>query len=267
MPFFVETAWIARRNLIKLRRNPLFLFFSLLLPLLFFVMFTQTFANLVTLPAFAADPLYRDVDYVAIFLPAVLIMSAIQSAAQSGLGIMMDIESGFHDKFLVAPIHRASVLAGKLLSDGLRMTVQAGFLLLVAWLLALALGWRIPFASGLGGMALVALLAGLFGVAMSGLSNVIALRTRSTETTMMASFGLTFPLLFLSTAMLPKPVLPQWVQDFSAINPVTYVADAVRALVLAGIDWTDVAEAIVATAILGIVLHAAAAGVFRREGA
>src|SRR5206468_8933121 len=163
-------------------------------------------------------------DYVAVLLPGITVMTAIQSASQSGFGMVADLESGFMDKFFVAPMRRSSVLAGKLLADGIRMAAQAGIILGIAAVLTL-FNWKIPFATGVAGALVVMLLAAAFGVAFSGLSNTVALRTKNTEATMMVSFSLTFPLLFLSTAMLPKASLTDWVQSFSTVNPVSYIAD------------------------------------------
>ena len=169
------------------------------------------------------------------------------------------------DKFFVAPIRRGSVLAGKLLADGLRMAAQAGIILGIAAILTL-FGWRIPFATGVVGAVLITLLAAAFGVAFSGLSNTVALRTKNTESTMMVSFSLTFPLLFLSTAMLPKALLPSWVQTFSTVNPVSYMADAARALILTGFDWTAIGNAFLAILAFGIVLNGLAIMAFRAQG-
>jgi ABC-2 type transport system permease protein len=116
------------------------------------------------------------------------------------------------------------------------------------------------------GALVIAVLAALFGVAFSGLSNTVALRTKNTEATMMASFALTFPLLFLSTAMLPKALLPPWVQAAATYNPVSYLADAARALIISGYDWTAIGKALLAIAIVFVVLNGMAISAFRAQG-
>jgi ABC-2 type transport system permease protein len=259
-----EVRHVAWRSLQKLTRNPVLLFFSLFMPLIWLVLFSQTFGNVFTTAASSrAAPPY---DYVAVLLPGIAVMTAIQSAAQSGFGMVADLETGFMDKFFVAPIHRSSVLVGKLLADGLRMAGQAAIILGIAYALTLVAGWRVPFATGLGGAAIVVALAAAFGVAFSGLSNTVALRTKNTEATMMVSFTLTFPLLFMSTAMLPRAFLPQWVQDFSSVNPVSYVADASRGLILTGYDWAAIGNAFAACLVFGIVLNGLAVLAFRAQG-
>jgi ABC-2 type transport system permease protein len=260
-----EVRWVAWRNLKKLTRNPFLLFFSLFMPLIWLVLFSQTFGNVFSRGA-ADGGQVLPYDYVAVLLPGIAVMTAIQSASQSGMGMVADMDSGFMDKFFVAPIRRTSVLLGKLLADGLRMAIQAGIVLLIAFILTLTLGWRIPFATGLGGALVIILLTASFGIAFSGLSNAVALRTKNTEATMMVSFTLLFPLQFMSTAMMPKALLPGWVQAFSAVNPISYIADASRALILEGYDWTLIGQALLATVIFGAVLNGLAIAAFRAQG-
>lgn len=259
-----EIRLVAWRSLKKLVRTPILLFFSLAMPLIWLVMFSQTFGSVFS-SATGAMGRPLPYDYVAVLLPGIAVMTAIQSASQAGFGMVADLESGFMDKFFVAPIRRSSVLIGKLAADGIRMFAQAGIILGVAGLLTL-FGWRIPFATGALGVAVIMILSAAFGVAFAGLSNAVALRTRNTETTMMVSFSLTFPLLFLSTAMLPATLLPSWVQSFSTINPVSYVADAARSLILTGYDWTAIADAFVAVAVFGVILNGLAVAAFRAQG-
>src|SRR2546426_3453154 len=201
---FTEIGLVTWRSLVKLTRTPVLLFFSLFMPLIWLVMFSQAFSKVFS----QAGP-SLPYDYVAVLLPGIAVMTAIQSASQSGFGMVADLESGFMDKFFVAPIRRSSVLAGKLLADGLRMAAQTGIILGIAAILTL-FGLRIPFATGAVGAVLIMLLAAAFGVAFSGLSNTVAPRTKNTGTTMMVSFSLTFPLLFLRTLLLPHGFLPPW---------------------------------------------------------
>ena len=259
-----EIWWIAGRSLRKLTRNPMILFFSLMTPMIWLVLFSQMFARLFARGA--AGGLSLPYDYVAVMLPGVATMTTIQSASNSGFAMVTDIETGFMDKFFVSPIRRSSVLIGKLVADGFRMAAQAALILLIAFIFKLVAGWRIPFATGLPGALLLVVLTAAFGVAFSGLSNAVALRTKNTEATMMVSFTLTFPLLFISTAMLPKMLLPDWVQKFSALNPVSYLADVSRDLILTGYNWRELGAAVLAIVILGTVLNGFAVAAFRAQG-
>jgi ABC-2 type transport system permease protein len=264
---FSEIRWVAYRSLKKLSRSPIILVFTLLMPLIWLGLFSQVFGSVFSAGASAlGGGLVLPYDYVAVLLPGICIMTAITSSSQTGFQMVMDIDSGFMDKFFVAPMQRSSVLIGKLLADGLRMGGQAGLVLLIAYGFKLGLGWRIPFATGILGGLLIMFMAAAFGIAFSGLSNTVALRTKSTESTQLVSFTLTFPLLFLSTALLPANVLPGWVQTFSKFNPVSYTATACRDLILTGFNWTAIGQALLAIAILGVILNGLAVLSFRALG-
>src|SRR5881409_1210022 len=109
------------------------------------------------------------------------------------------------DKMRVAPIHRASILLGKVMSDGVRILLQT----IVIIVLGVALG--VTFATGILGVLAILVLAVSFGIAWSGISTLIALATRNSESTLMISILTTFPLVFLSTAVMPQGLLPDFV--------------------------------------------------------
>lgn len=248
----VESGVLWGRNLRKLVRVPLLLFFSLFQPLLFLVLFSQVFSSLADLPGFAYDT------YLQFLAPSIVALTALNSAFQSGMGMVNDIEDGMLDKFLIAPIRRSSILLGKVLADGTRMVAQAGIIVGVAALM----GTR--FETGVGGVVAVAVLSALFGIAWAGLSNVVALRTRNAELTMLIGILITFPVLFLSTAFMPLALLPSWLETVAVFNPITYLVDALRALTNDGWAWGEIWRSLAVTAVLGVVTMTAATRAFRR---
>jgi ABC-2 type transport system permease protein len=169
-----------------------------------------------------------------------------------------DIEDGMLDKFLIAPIKRSSILLGKVFADATRAAAQATVIVLVS----LLMGAR--FATGIGGVAAMVVLAALFGIAWAGLSNIIALRTRNGELTMIVGILITFPVLFLSTAFMPAILLPDWLDTVSAFNPITYIVEALRALVNTGWDWGAIGEALAVTGGLAVVTFTGATMAFRK---
>lgn len=253
---FNETSQIFNRWIKKTLRRPPFLFFALVQPIVWFVLFTQTFQAIAQSPAFIAAA--HTNDYTLFFLTAVLLQTAISSGMQSGMGMVQDMESGFLDKMRVAPIHRSSILAGKVLSDTARIALQAGIILAIGY----AFGARV--ATGLPGILLILGVTAAFGIAWSGISNVIALATRNSESTMMISIITTFPLLFLSTAMMPMALLPSTVQTIATYNPITYVADALHSLSIVGYDWTVMSYALSAILVVGLITLSSATRMFHR---
>jgi ABC-2 type transport system permease protein len=240
----------------KIFRRPTFLFFSLIQPLVWFLLFTQAFQAVANIPGFAQ--ITGTSSYITFFSAAVIVQTVLTSALQSGIGMVDDLESGFLDKMKVAPIRRSSILLGKVFSDGFRIVIQS------AIILALALVVGVSIKTGLGGVILILFIALTFGIAWSGISTFIALATGNSETTLLISLLTTLPLLFLSTAVMPKQLLPEWVQTVSTYNPVSYVADALHGLIITGYNWSTIGACFLVIALVGAVTLTATTALFRR---
>jgi ABC-2 type transport system permease protein len=240
------------RYLKKLTRVPLLLFFSLFQPLVFLLLLGQTFKRVASLPGF---PYHT---YLAFFAPSVVMLTALNSSFQSGMGTVDDLETGFMDKMLTAPIRRSAVFFAKVLSDGTRIMLQGLVVLGVSYLM----GFRMH--TGLPGVILAVALAASFGVAWAGLSNIVALATRNSEITMMLGILITFPVLFISNAMMPPLLLPSWLKHVSKYNPASYVIDALRGLANTGYDWAVIGKAAGIIALLAIVTFSGAIRFFRK---
>ncbi len=252
MSLFSETMIITRRNLLKSVRVPILLFMSLFQPLLFLILFSQIFTSLANLPGFPYDT------YLQFLVPAIIAMTALSSAFQSGLGTVSDVEDGMLDKFLIAPVHRISIMTGRILSDGVRIVAQATVVIVTAF----AMGAR--YETGLAGLVVMILLASIFGMAWAGLSNIVALRTQNAEVTMVIGIVLLFPILFLSTGFMPTALLPDWLDTVARFNPLSYLIDAERALVNDGWEWSLIVQSIVVTLGLGAVTLTGATRAFRK---
>ncbi len=247
-----ESTVLWGRLMRKAVRVKLLLFFALFQPLLFLLLFSQVFNRLDQLPGFAFD------SYLQFLVPSIIALTALNSAFQSGIGMVTDIEDGLLDKFLIAPIRRSSILFGKVMADATRIAMQAFVIVGVSF----AMGAR--FETGVLGVVMMILLAACFGIAWAGLSNVIALRTGSGELTMMIGIMVTFPVLFLSTSFMPSALLPGWLDTVATLNPITYIVEAVRALVNTGWDWNAIWKAFGVTAGLAVVTFTAATTAFRK---
>lgn len=250
-----ESTVLFRRNLKKLLRVPMMMFFSLFQPLLWLVLFTQIFQRLGEFPQFRSQGFDS---YLMFFAPSVLTMTVLTSAFQSGMGMVTDLETGMLDKFLISPIRRSSVLLGKVMADGFRMLLQGTMVLVIS----LLMGARIE--TGVPGAIVMLVTAALFGVVWAGLSNIVALRTKHGEMTMMIGILLTFPLLFLSTAMMPQGLLPEWLETVGRFNPVTYVIDTTRQFMNFGYDWGQLAITLGVIAGVGVFTLTGATRAFRK---
>ena len=251
-----EVNGIFGRWIKKTLRRPQFLFFSLVQPIVWFVLFTSAFQKIADIPGFSQYA--GTTSYVTFFSAAVIIQTVISSAMQSGIGMVTDLETGYMDKMRVAPIHRSAILMGKVLSDGARIVIQT----IVILLLGIPLG--VTIATGVPGLVLLLAIVLTFGIAWSGISTFIGLATKNSEATLMISILTTFPLLFLSTAVMPKFLLPDWVQTVATYNPMSYIADGLHRLIITGFDWTVLGYAALTILIVGAVTLTATTSMFRR---
>src|SRR5438105_11416400 len=250
-----ESSIVFGRNIKKVVRVPMLLFFSLFQPMLALLLFTQIFKRPGDFPQFQSQG-YSS--YLQFFAPSVLTMTVLTSAFQSGMGMVTDLEQGMLDKFLISPIHRSSVLIGKVFADATRMVLQGVLVIVVA----LAMGASIK--TGFVGVLVMLFLAACFGIVWAALSNIVALRTKNSEITMMIGILLTFPLLFLSTAMMPPGLLPDWLESVGKFNPVSYVINTARDFMNFGYNWAQLGKAIGVIAVVGAFTLTGATRAFRK---
>lgn len=257
MELVSEIAAIFHRWNTKLLRQPIFLFFSLIQPLVWFLLFTQAFSAIGDIPVF--QTLTGTNSYITFFTAAVIIQTIASSALQAGIGLVNDFNSGFMDKMRVAPISKSAILFGKLFSDAISTIIQVVIILLIG----LALG--VTVASGILGVLIILAIAAAFGIAWSGISLFVALTSKSSQTTLSVGLLTTFPLLFLSASVMPLELLPSWVQQVAKINPFTYVAQAFQNLIIKGFVWDSVGYAFIAILVIGVISLGASILVFRKK--
>jgi ABC-2 type transport system permease protein len=252
MTVAVETATLGLRAMREIPRLPTRIIFPILIPIMQLVLFSAVFSKVTELRGFPAG---SSLDFLA---PGNVALSVVVGAGGAGFQMVQDIDSGFFDKLRVAPISRASIVAGLLATDAVRYALHA----LVVALVAVALGAKV--ATGVPGVLVLLVLGGLFGAAWSGISLNVALRTRSPEVTA-ATGVLVFPLYFGSTAFMPRSLLPGWLQAVNDYNPVTYLIDAMRALMLDGWRWTTIGEGFAAAGVVAAIVLPLAVVAFRRS--
>ena len=224
--FLSETYILYLRSMKKLLRRPIAIYFSLIQPVIWMLLFGQIFNRI----AGANAQAFGGKSYFQFFVPAVLLQTLLFGAAQSGIGIINDMQSGFLNKLLTTPVHRMAILLGRILGDLTRMSLQGTLIVLIAWLAGQFQSERIRYEYGLAGVLGALAIALLFGLGLASLNVFIALKTRNTESTFLIANFLTLPLLFTSSAQLPVTLLPEWLQYVAKVNPVTYAIDSMRVL-------------------------------------
>jgi ABC-2 type transport system permease protein len=247
-------AIIGTRDVLKSVRTPMLITMSLLQPIIWLVLFSQTFRGL------ADTPQFRNLgysSYLTFLVPGMIVLSVLFTALQSGMATITDIDTGMMDKFLISPIRRFSILLGRMAADAVTMLLQGGVIFAVTLLMGARVetGW-------LGALGLLGL-ATLFGVVWASLSNLIALHTKNSEMTMVAGLLLTLPALFLSSAFFPKQLLPGWLQAVAKGNPAAYVIETGQRLMNFGNNWGLDLRTLAVVAAAGLVLVTGAVTAFR----
>jgi ABC-2 type transport system permease protein len=232
-----DTYLLCLRSLRETIRQPAFEIQNLFIPLFFFAVTVGAISN-VSADAFGVA------NYTGFQMPVAVLQGVAGASSVSAFGMVTDIERGYFDKLLLTPAPRLSLVLGRLAADGVRV-VAITFIILVVGLI-----FGAGMEAGVAGFIMVLLLAGLFGLAYAGIGLAIAMRTGSAQAAQ-AGFLIFFPLLFLSPAFAPKEVFSPWLEFLATINPVTYILEGMRALILVGWDTQAIAEALAAIAGLG----------------
>jgi ABC-2 type transport system permease protein len=216
-----EVLLLGRRAVREVVRYPEATIPTLFIPLFFLAVNIGQVSK--TFPS--TTPFLHGQGYVAFQMPVSLMFAT--ATATTGLALVTEIDSGYFDKLLVAPIRRTSLIVGRLGADLVRGMAAS----IVVLLAGLAFGAHIE--SGPLGAILIVLLASLFGVAYAGFGILVALTTRNVQATN-TSFLLFFPLLFLTPNFVPFDRLSPVMETLARINPVSYVIVGLRSLIIDG---------------------------------
>src|SRR5213082_3517343 len=234
-----EIVLLGRRAVREVVRLPEATIPTLFIPLFFLAVNIGQVSK--TFPS--STPFLHGQGYVGFQLPVSLLFAVC--TATSGLALVTEIENGYFDKLLVAPIRRSSIIFGRLAADLVRGIGGSALVLLFG----IALGAHVE--SGVAGAVVIVLLAAMFGVAYAWFGILIALRTRNVQATQ-SSFLLFFPLLFLTPNFVPFDRLESVMQTLARINPVSYVIVGLRSLIIDGWDAGKIAVCIGVTAAMGL---------------
>jgi ABC-2 type transport system permease protein len=216
---------VLTREMRPVVRDPFSLIFSLLQPLVFLGLFGPLLIGQ------SGQPASETLQW---FVPGVLVMIVLFGTGATGSNLQYEMMTGSHERTLVAPLSRSSLLVGRALKEIAPIIVQSILIVLIAW----PFGFSINIAGLVLGLALLA----VFGVGLGSLSYSLALATKDREWLFWGvQQTLIFPLLILSGMLLPLDDAPGWMQAVSTVNPVNWVVQAERAL-LAG-DLGDVTVA------------------------
>ncbi len=238
-----EVVLLGRRAVREIARYPAATIPALFIPLFFLAVNVGQVSK--TFPS--STPFLNGQSYVAFQLPVSLMFAV--ATASSGLALVTEIDLGYFDKLLAAPIRRSSIIFGRLCADLVRGILGSTVVLLAG----LALGAHME--TGVLGAVVLVVLAAMFGVGYAGFGILVALRTRNVQATN-TSFLLFFPLLFLTPNFVPFDLLSPLMEVLARANPVSYVIVGLRSLVIEGWDLDKLAACVGVTVALVVGLTA-----------
>ena len=218
-----DARYLAMRAIRESVRQPGVEITNVFIPLFFLAVSTGAIANF-------SERGFGVENYLAFQLPVAVLQAVAGSSAASGIAIVLDMERGYFDKLLLTPASRWALIIGRVWADAVRAVFFATIMLVAALVAGSGM------ATGVGGAVLILIIAGLFGGAYSGIGIFIAMRTGNAQAAQ-AGFLLFFPLLFMAPAFAPLAVFDDWLRIIATINPVTYIMEGMRGLVMEGYAW------------------------------
>lgn len=243
LPFFTELMLITGRNLLAVVRMPEALMPPLAISLFFLVIYNSTLGE-----AAGFIPNLGGGGYLGFILPLSIVSASLSGAGIAAQNLVRDVESGYFDKLLLTPVSRMALLLGAILSGAVILGFQASAVIGVGMLMGLE-----P-ATGFAGLAVVVLLSVLLGTGFAGFTVSAALGSGSAAATQGASF-IFFPLTFLAPTFVPIELLDGWLKTAAQLNPITYVLESMRALLIEGWDMTLLWQGTLACLILASAMY------------
>jgi ABC-2 type transport system permease protein len=230
MTLIRQTQCMTMRHLRELWRQPWFIAIALVQPVIWLLLFGALFKKIVEIPGFHGH------SYIAFLAPGVVVMTAMFNSAWSGMALIEDLNRGVTARFLVSPVRREALIAGRIVKEAVVVVFQS------AIIVALALAVGATFPGGVGGVVVLFLVSALLGAVFSGLSNAFALIMRQEEALIGAVQFIVLPLTFLSSTFLASNLMPNWIRHVSDFNPVNWAVLAGRAATSSNADWGLVAS-------------------------
>ena len=215
---------IALRSTLRTARQPAVLVSAILFPMMFFAINAYGLDAATSIPGFPAD------SYLDFAFAFPLVQAALFGSITAGADLARDIESGFFDRLSLTPMRPVALLAGMLAG-----VVALGVLQGVVFL-AIGLLMGVEVSSGFLGMVVLVLLTVLVALGFGGIGAILALRTGSVEA-VESAFPLFFVVIFMSSINLPRDLIEaDWFRFIATINPISYLVEGLRSLVITGWD-------------------------------
>jgi len=249
---FVDQVYLlGRRSVVRTVRQPANVVGPLVFPMLLLAVNSGGLESATNLPGFPTD------SFVAFALAVPFIQGALFATMNTGTDLARDIQTGFLSRLSLTPMRGVALLAGQL-GGVVVLTIAQAFVYLAV---GFAVGVRLE--SGVAGLLVIVLFAIVVGLGFGSLGAFAALRTGSGEA-VQSLFPVFFVFLFISSMNIPRNLIEaEWFRDIATANPVSYLLECVRSLVITGWDAEALALGFGIAASIALVAMAAASWALR----
>jgi ABC-2 type transport system permease protein len=232
--FLSDTFNVMNRELKPVWREPMAVIFAMIQPLVFLGLFAPLLPEMATGSA------------LQWFVPGIVTMTCLMGASFTGANLMEEMQTGSHERQLVSPLSRPSLLVGRALKEVVPMLMQTAIILAVVT--------PFSFDLHLGGVLVGVLVLALFSIGIGALSFALALASKGQDWMFWTvQQTLLFPVLLLAGVLLPIQGAPRWLQVASDLNPMTYVVEAVRELFAGSFPAGTVAAGFAGAAVVAVL--------------
>ena len=246
-------AGLGWRSVLQTFRRPQLIAPLLIFPTLLLAIQSAGVGSAVDLPGFPPVD-----SFLQFLLPAAMIQAALFGGNAAGIALAVDIEMGFTDRLLAAPIPRFAIVAGRLAGTGALGALTA------LWFLAIGLIFGVPIDEGVLGALMMILLTTLSALAFGSVGAALALHTGSASI-VQGTFPLVFVILFLSTAFFPQDLLVEPAKTIAEYNPLSFIVDAARDPVISSLTASDLLQGLAGIALVGGIGTVLSARAMRRR--
>ncbi|HEX4058868.1 MAG TPA: ABC transporter permease [Galbitalea sp.] len=224
-----HTGILTARALRAFFRMPSYLIINLIQPIIWLLLFGQLFKSVVDIPGFTGGQ-----SYLVFLTPGIVMMMALFGSSWAGTSYIQDMDRGVMDRFLTSPTSRTALILATMIYQAVLTVIQTLVVLGVAWLA----GAR--FGGGAVGILVLLLSAVLLTFVFAPFSNAIALLAKQQTALIAISQVLSFPLMFLSSAIMDTSLSPAWVRDVARYSPFQWAVDAGRGALNSSPDWPTI---------------------------
>jgi ABC-2 type transport system permease protein len=232
-------AALGARSVKQTFRRPQLLAPIVVFPTILLAIQTAGAGRAVDLPGF--PPVDSFLDFM---LAGAMMQSVLLAGNSGGIALAVDIEMGFTDRLLAAPISRFAIVLGRLVG-----TAALGALAAV-WFISVGLIFGAHIQQGVPGVLLMMFFVVLSAVAFGGIGAAVALRT-GRASVVQGLFPLVFVILFLSTAFFPDNLMLEPAAAIAKYNPLSFIVEGIRDPVISSVSWDVIAKALGSIALIG----------------